>query len=164
MNNFRRLKEEEAQELIKVSDDFTNSPSIGFTLTPSTSDRFPASDGWEDVTYYTNRSKTLLFEPGTGKQFVYILTNDTMPGLVKIGYTKNDPGKRAKQINAATGVALDFNVEWAYACYNGFDLEQEVHSYLDSFRVNKNREFFRMSVEEAKAVVERLGKRYNPDN
>ena len=60
MNNFRRLKEEEAQELIKVSDDFTNSPSIGFTLTPSTSDRFPASDGWEDVTYYTNRSKTLL--------------------------------------------------------------------------------------------------------
>ena len=87
-----------------------------------------------------------------------------MPGLVKIGYTKNDPGKRAKQINAATGVALDFNVEWAYACYNGFDLEQEVHSYLDSFRVNKNREFFRMSVEEAKAVVERLGKRYNPDN
>jgi len=164
MNNFRRLKEEEAQELIKVSDDFTNSPSIGFTLTPSTSDRFPASDGWEDVTYYTNRSKTLLFEPGTGKQFVYILTNDTMPGLVKIGYTKNDPGKRAKQINAATGVALDFNVEWAYACYNGFDLEQEVHNYLDSFRVNKNREFFRMSVEEAKAVVERLGKRYNPDN
>ena len=161
---FRRLTEVEAEELIKVSDDYTDSPSIGFTLTPSTDTQYPASEGWEDVTYYTNRSKTLLFEPGTGKQYVYILTNDTMPGLVKIGYTKNDPGKRAKQINAATGVALDFNVEWAYACYNGFDLEQEVHNYLDSFRVNKNREFFRMSIEEAKSVIERLGKRYNPDN
>lgn len=161
MNNFRRLKEKEAQELIKVSDDYTDSPTIGFTLTPSTSEQFPAEEGWEDVTYYTNRSKTLLFKPGTGKQYVYILTNDTMPGLVKIGYTKNDPGKRAKQINAATGVALDFNVEWAFSCYNGIELEQEVHKYLDSFRVNKNREFFRMTVEEAKSVIERLGKRYN---
>ena len=161
MNNFRRLSEKEAGALIKVSDDYTDSPSIGFTLTPSTSERYKAEDGWEDVTYYTNRSKTLLFEPGTGKQYVYILTNDTMPGLVKIGYTKNDPGKRAKQINAATGVALDFNVEWAFSCYNGIELEQEVHKYLDSFRVNKNREFFRMTVEEAKSVIERLGKRYN---
>jgi len=161
MNNFRRLSEQEAQSLIKVSDDYTDSPSVGFTLTPSTSERFPAEEGWEDVTYYTNRSKTLQFEPGTGKQYVYILTNDTMPGLVKIGYTKNDPGVRAKQINAATGVALDFNVEWAYSCFNGIELEQEVHKYLDSFRVNKNREFFRMTVEEAKSVIERLGKRYN---
>jgi hypothetical protein len=27
--------------------------------------------------------------------------------------------------------------------------------------LNKNREFFKMTVEEAKSVVERLGKRYN---
>ena len=160
MNTFKRLSEEEAQTLIKVSEDYTDSPSIGFTLTPSTSEQFPAEEGWEDVTYYTNRSKTLQFEPGTNKQYVYVLSNDTMPGLVKIGYTKNDPTHRAKQINAATGVAMDFNVEWAYPCFNGFELEQEVHSYLDSFRLNKNREFFRMSVEEAKSVVERLGKRY----
>ena len=161
IKKFKRLTQVEAQELIKVSEDYTDSPSIGFTLTPSNDTKYPSEEGWESVTYYTGRSKTLKFEPGTGKQFVYILSNSTMPGLCKIGYTKNDPGKRAKQINAATGVALDFNVEWAFPCYNGFDLEQEVHSYLEQFRVNKNREFFQISVEEAKSVIERLGKRYN---
>ena len=158
---FKRLTQVQAQELIKVSDDYTDSPSIGFTLTPSTDTKYPSEEGWESVTYYTGRSKTLKFEPGTGKQYVYILTNNTMPGLCKIGYTKNDPGKRAKQINAATGVAMDFNVEWTYSCYNGIELEGEVHSYLDQFRVNKNREFFQISVEEAKSVIERLGRRYN---
>lgn len=157
----KRISQEEAEDFIKVTEDYTGASAQYFTLTPSTNSQYPAEEGWDDVTYYTNRSKTLQFQPGTDKQYVYILTNDTMPGLVKIGYTKNDPSKRARQINAATGVAMDFNVEWAYPCYNGFELEQEVHRYLDSFRLNKNREFFRMTVEEAKSVVERLGKRYN---
>lgn len=157
----KRITQEEAEDFIKVSEDFTGASAQYFTLNPSTNSQYPVKEGWEDVTYYTNRSKSLKFEPGTDKQYVYILTNDTMPGLVKIGYTKNDPSKRARQINTATGVAMDFNVEWAYPCYNGFELEQEVHRYLNSFRLNKNREFFRMTVEEAKSVVERLGKRYN---
>lgn len=159
--SLKRITKEEAEEFISVEEDFTNSTPLYFTLTPSSDTVYPSEEGWEDVTYYTNRSKTLKFEPGADKQYVYILTNDTMPGLVKIGYTKNDPSKRAQQINAATGVAMDFNVEWAYPCYNGFELEQEVHTYLDSFRLNKNREFFKMTVEEAKSVIERLGKRYN---
>ena len=157
----KRISQEEAEDFIKVTEDYTGASAQYFTLTPSTNSQYPAEEGWDDVTYYTNRSKTLQFQPGTDKQYVYILTNGTMPGLVKIGYTKNDPSKRARQINAATGVAMDFNVEWAYPCYNGFELEQEVHRYLDSFRLNKNREFFRMTVDEAKSVVERLGKRYN---
>jgi len=159
--SIKRITQKEAEDFIKVTEDYTGASAHYFTLTPSTNSQYPAEEGWDDVTYYTNRSKTLQFQPGTGKQYVYILTNDTMPGLVKIGYTKNDPSKRARQINAATGVAMDFNVEWAYPCYNGFELEQEVHRYLDSFRLNKNREFFRMTVDEAKSVVERLGKRYN---
>ena len=157
----QRITKEQAEDFIKVTEDYLGSEAHYFTLTPSTDPRYPAEEGWDDVTYYTNRSKSLKFEPGTGKQYVYILSNETMPGIVKIGYTKNDPGVRAKQINAATGVAMDFNVEWAYPCYNGIELEGEVHKYLDSFRVNKHREFFRMTVEEAKSVIERLGKRYN---
>jgi len=159
--SIQKITKEQAEDFIEVKEDYTNSEAHYFTLTPSTDPKFPAEEGWDDVTYYTKRSKSLQFEPGTDKQYVYILTNETMPGLVKIGYTKNDPSKRAKQINAATGVAMDFNVEWAYPCYNGLDLEQEVHRYLESFRLNKNREFFKMTVEEAKSVVERLGKRYN---
>ena len=158
----KRISIEEAQQFIKVSDDYTGAEPVYFTLTPSIGTQYPASGGWESVTYYTNRSRTLQYTPNSGKQYVYVLTNESMPGLCKIGFTKNMPDKRAKQINAATGVAQDFTVEYAFPCYNGHVLEQEVHGYLNSYRVNKNREFFRVTVDEAKAVIERLGERYNP--
>ena len=86
-----------------------------------------------------------------------------MPGLVKIGYTKDDPNLRVKQLNASTGVAVDFMLEWAFGCYNAIELEQEVHKHLNSFRVNTNREFFNVSVDKAKTAIKMLGKRYNSE-
>ena len=41
-----------------------------------------------------------------------------------------------------------------------FGLEQEVHHKLDAYRVNNNREFFQISLDEAKKTVGELGKRY----
>ena len=38
--------------------------------------------------------------------WVYILTNEAMPGLVKIGYTMNDPAIRAEELSSDTGVPL----------------------------------------------------------
>ena len=78
----------------------------------------------------------------------------------KIGYTKKNPDERAKQISNATGVIVPMEVEWAFHCYNGFALEQECHHKLEKYRVSNNREFFQMSLEEAKATVEELGERY----
>ena len=88
-----------------------------------------------------------------------------MPGLCKIGFTKNKPSERVKQINSATGVAQDFVVEWALPCFNAHDVEKQVHTYLqdNGFRVNNKKEFFNISVEEAKAVVERIGEPYKMD-
>ena len=97
---------------------------------------------------------------GDFDSWVYILSNPTQPGLLKIGYTKNTPDERAKQISNATGVALPYKVEWAFHCYNGFSLEQEVHHKLGEYRVNGNREFFQISLEEAKKTVEMVGKQY----
>jgi hypothetical protein len=36
--------------------------------------------------------------------FVYLLSNPSMPGLLKIGYTERDVTERAAEISAATGV------------------------------------------------------------
>ena len=126
-----------------------------------------AAEGYEDVTYYTNRPKKIQIPKGmVGSQWVYVLTNPTMPGLCKIGFTKNKPSERVKQINAGTGVAMDFVVEWAFPCFNAHDVEKQVHKYLEDngFRVNKNKEFFNVSVNEAKAVVERIGEPYKMNN
>ena len=158
----KRITLEYAQGLIKVDDDLTDAPAVYFTITPS-NDPQMASEGYEDVTYYTNRPKKIQIPKGmVGSQWVYVLTNPTMPGLCKIGFTKNKPSERVKQINSGTGVAMDFVVEWAFPCFNAHDVEKQVHKYLEDngFRVNKNKEFFNVSVNEAKAVVERIGEPY----
>ena len=158
----KRITEEYAQGLIKADDDLTGAEAVYFTITPS-NDPQMASEGYEDVTYYTNRPKKIQIPRGmVGSQWVYVLTNPTMPGLCKIGFTKNKPSERVKQINAGTGVAMDFVVEWAFPCFNAHDVEKQVHKYLEDngFRVNKNKEFFNVSVNEAKAVVERIGEPY----
>ena len=158
----KRITLEYAQGLIKVDDDLTDAPAVYFTITPS-ADPQMAAEGYEDVTYYTNRPKKIQIPKGmVGSQWVYVLTNPTMPGLCKIGFTKNKPSERVKQINAGTGVAMDFVVEWAFPCFNAHDVEKQVHKYLEDngFRVSKNKEFFNVSVNEAKAVVERIGEPY----
>ena len=158
----KRITEEYAQGLIKVDDDLTDAPAVYFTITPSTDPQMNA-EGYEDVTYYTNRPKKIQIPKGmVGSQWVYVLTNPTMPGLCKIGFTKNKPSERVKQINSGTGVAMDFVVEWAFPCFNAHDVEKQVHKYLEDsgFRVNKNKEFFNVTVNEAKAVVERIGEPY----
>jgi hypothetical protein len=158
----KRITAEYAEALIKVSEDQTDTDASYFTLTPSIK-----GDGWDDVTYYTNRPKDIQIPKGmSGCQWVYVLTNPTMPGLCKIGFTKNKPSDRVKQINSATGVALDFIVEWAFPCFNAHDVEKQVHKYLEKngFRVNKKKEFFNISVDEAKSVVKQVGEPYKMES
>jgi hypothetical protein len=83
-----------------------------------------------------------------------------MPGSLKIGYTKNDPTTRAKQLSSSTGVASPFIVEHAFKCFNAEVLEGELHKFFEEYRVSNNREFFRLSLDEVKKVVENLGQRY----
>lgn len=72
---------------------------------------------------------------------VYILTNEAMPGLVKIGRTSGDPQVRASQLST-TGVPFPFEVEHAVFSPNAAELEANCHSVLADCRVNSAREFF----------------------
>ena len=154
-----RITELEAKQYIPCDEDFTSHGIVNtkyFTLTPSA-----LGDGWEDVTYYTARSSAMYANrDGEYDSWVYIMSNPTMPGYYKIGYTKKNPEERAKQISNATGVIVPMKVEWAFHCYNGFALEQECHHKLEKYRVSHNREFFQMPLEEAQNTVKELGKRY----
>ena len=87
---------------------------------------------------------------------VYLLTNPYMPGLVKIGMTKQtDLEKRMKELYT-TGVPVAF--ECRFACkVNNKDcakIEKALHTAFEPQRVNKNREFFKINVEQAKAILE----------
>lgn len=74
--------------------------------------------------------------------FVYILANESMPGIYKIGCTERSPAKRALELSSSTGVPTPFEV----VCYGEFEsfqaIEQEMHRYFGNWRVNESREFF----------------------
>ena len=153
-----RISVKEAEGLIKITNDLDNAKY--FTITPSI-DTQQASEGWETVTYYSD--KKLSYQIPTNvpnAQWVYILSNPSMPGMVKIGYTNGDPEGRVKEINRATGIPTDFVVEYALPCVNGYEVEQLVHEELINVRVNNRKEFFNINIEEAKHLLDKIGKPY----
>lgn len=153
-----RISPKEAEQYIPLKENYGNTELENaeyFTLTPS-----KRGGGWESVTYYTGKKLGLYSDKGEGDQWVYVLSNPSSPGLLKIGYTKQTPEERAKQISSATGVALPYKVEWAYKCFNGETVEREVHHKLKAQRVNNNKEFFQISLEEAKEVINLIGNKF----
>ena len=153
-----RITDKVAKGFIPLRENYGNTDleyAKYFTLSPSA-----RGDGWEDITYYTDKKYGLYADKGVGDQWVYILSNPTQPGLLKIGYTKKLPEERAKQISSATGVALPYKVEWAYQCFNGEMVEREVHHKLKAQRVNSSKEFFQISLEEAKETINLIGNKF----
>mgnify|MGYP003114448136 FL=1 len=151
--SLKKLTPEEAKNYIPLTEDFTNQEPHYFTI-------IPGPDGWSNVTYYTNRRIDQYKNKGEGDSWVYVLSNASMPGALKIGYTRNHPIDRAKQLSSSTGVASPFVVEHAFQCFSAEGLECELHKFFEEYRVSNNREFFRVSLEEAKKAIENLGQRY----
>ena len=101
----RRISAKEAREYIPLKENYSDKSLEAaeyFTLTPSKS-----KEGWENITYYTARKRSL--------------------------YAKRGKGDR---------------------------VEGEVHHALKKYRVNNQREFFSIELEEAKKTIELIGKNY----
>ena len=130
--------------------------AIAYTLTP-----IPDSPGWEEITYY---SYALLDPTDTIKkpEYVYILVNPSVPGICKIGFTTTTVYQRVGEINSATGVITPWYPVFSYKCPDGRMLERDIHEYLAMCgkRVNPNREGFQISSDEARVIIEKLGKKY----
>lgn len=77
--------------------------------------------------------------------FVYVLSNECMPGIYKIGMTKNSPEMRAKEISAATGVPQPFKVMAAFHSNNPAYDEKLIHKAWANERISDSREFFKIS-------------------
>ncbi len=87
---------------------------------------------------------------------VYLLTNPVMPGLVKIGMTtREDMDARMKELYS-TGVPVPFECQFACKVKKGdcAKIEKALHTAFNPQRINANREFFRIQVEQAKAILE----------
>lgn len=89
--------------------------------------------------------------PGSSTGWVYCLSNPVFPGLLKVGVTGRTPEERAKEL-FSTGVPLPFKIEFAKKVAGAFDKERTLHALLEQYsdRVNRSREFFRISAEEVR--------------
>lgn len=91
---------------------------------------------------------------------VYILSNKSMPGLLKVGYTTGEAIKRADELSRVTSVPTGFRVEWTLPVHGSpRSVEQGAHAHLAANRHGK--EFFKVSLDEAKdACISSFAKLY----
>jgi hypothetical protein len=90
-------------------------------------------------------------------QYIYIFSNPSMPGIVKIGKTTASPDQRALELHT-TGVPTPFVLELSVEVDDCTASERVVHLSLQSHRVANNREFFQISVAQAvEAVLSKVG-------
>ena len=86
--------------------------------------------------------------------FVYILTNEAMPGLIKIGRTSTSVQQRIAELNHPAGIPLPFTCYYAARVDDCVKVERKLHEAFGDHRVRERREFFRLSPQRAQAALE----------
>jgi hypothetical protein len=86
--------------------------------------------------------------------FVYILINEAMPGLIKIGRTTTSVKQRISDLNSPAGIPLPFTCYYAARVEDCVKVERKLHEAFGDHRVRDKREFFWLSPHRAQAALE----------
>lgn len=91
-------------------------------------------------------------------QYIYVLINPSLRGLLKIGRTTRNPEDRALELSTATGVPQAFIVAYECIVGDGVAAEKLIHEQLASegHRINDSREFFQVPLKVAIRVIDRV--------
>ena len=87
--------------------------------------------------------------------YVYILINQSMQGLIKIGKTRRDSRARAREL-FKTSVPTPFQVAFEIFSVDYDLLEKNIHTELNDYRVSSNREFFKYPLDKAISLLQSL--------
>lgn len=88
----------------------------------------------------------------SNNQIIYILTNEAMPGYVKIGKTVNLE-QRIKDLSSSTSVPIPFSCFYACIVKDMSFVEHQLHDAFDNNRINPKREFFKIDPERVVAAL-----------
>ena len=88
--------------------------------------------------------------------YIYCLTNNSMPGILKIGFTLRNPNERLKEANSPQTFKPPDSYEIAFAkrVRNPKEKERVIHEILKSKRINPRQEFFRAVPDEVRLLFE----------
>ena len=78
---------------------------------------------------------------------IYILTNEAMPGYVKIGKTSTSLEQRIRELSSSTSIPLPFTCFYACTVKDSTFVEHQLHDAFDDSRINPKREFFQIAPE-----------------
>lgn len=87
--------------------------------------------------------------------YVYILTNVSLPGMIKVGRTLRDSRSRAREL-FTTGLPTPFQVAFEIFSDEHEKLEADFHQELHDFRISNNREFFKYPLDKAITLLQKL--------
>lgn len=99
--------------------------------------------------------------------YIYCFYNTLFPNLLKIGMTERTPLERLHEANSCTWVPKPFELKLAKKVINPIEKERKLHILLQKFnmRINNNREFFEISIDDAKLFLDLLeGEYYEVEN
>ncbi|CAJ0720886.1 hypothetical protein LMG6871_04309 [Ralstonia edaphis] len=90
--------------------------------------------------------------------YLYILSNAFLaPGLLKIGFSMREPVVRANALSRSTAIPGPFRVEFSMLVNDCKVAERRLHLLLREHRVDKNKEFFRLSLPQAITTCTAIG-------
>lgn len=99
-----------------------------------------------------SRCQNMLLDYTPIQGYVYVLSNEQMPGLVKVGFTTRDVAQRVAELSSGTGVPSPFVIEAVFATAEPEKHEREVHDRLGDNRL-EGKEFFREDLRTALRLV-----------
>jgi hypothetical protein len=78
--------------------------------------------------------------------FVYVMGNDYMPGIYKIGMTNQSPLRRRDELSSGTAIPSPFDLLFYIEVADAASVERQIHQVFAPFRVSENREFFQVDI------------------
>ena len=90
--------------------------------------------------------------------YLYCVSNQSMPGILKVGMTEQSPEIRLNEANSSDTwrPPTPYKIEFAKKVLNPKQKETTLHNLLSQYteRINPKREFFRVSSEEVKTFFD----------
>jgi predicted RNA-binding Zn-ribbon protein involved in translation (DUF1610 family) len=102
----------------------------------------------KNKSYKCHQCNLVLLKDKIINGFIYLLSNENIPNLIKIGYCKRPVEERVKELSSQTGVPNSFTIEAYFGSDRPEDDERKVHEELKNYRIEK-KEFFKISATEA---------------
>lgn len=89
---------------------------------------------------------------------VYVFSNPSLHGQLKVGFTSNSIGERLSQLNSSTSIPTKFVVEYYVELedFETYKIEQAAHAELVSAGHHHGKEFFKCTVVDCKNAIARV--------